>query len=87
MVLTIVILSVLLFASIGVNVYFGAMLDRSIDKNEQYEKWIDDIEKAINNTYNKLKIIDDRQLFEKDDDVGFVFSNIVKLIEKLKLQL
>jgi len=87
MILTIVILGVLLLASIGVNVYFGAMLNRSIDKNEQYEQWISDIENAINITYNKLKSIDDNQMFEKDDDVGFVFSNIVKLIEKLKSQL
>lgn len=87
MILTIVILGVLLLTSIGINVYFGAMLNRSIDKNEQYEQWIADIEKAINITYNKLKLIDDKQMFEKDDDVGFVFSNIVKLIEKLKSQL
>ena len=87
MILTIVILGVLLLTSIGVNVYFAAMLNRSIDKNEQYEQWISDIEKAINITYNKLKLIDDKQMFEKDDDVGFVFSNIVKLIEKLKSQL
>jgi hypothetical protein len=87
MILTIVILGVLLLTSIGVNVYFGAMLNRSIDKNEQYEQWISDIENAINITYNKLKLIDDKQMFEKDDDVGFVFSNIVKLIEKLKSQL
>jgi len=86
MILTIVILGVLLLTSIGVNVYFGAMLNRSIDKNEQYERWISDIENAINITYNKLKSIDDNQMFEKDDDVGFVFSNIVKLIEKLKSQ-
>jgi len=87
MILTIVILGVLLLTSIGLNVYFGAMLNRSIDKNEQYEQWITDIESAINITYNKLKLIDDKQMFEKDDDVGFVFSNIVKLIEKLKSQL
>ena len=87
MILTIVILGVLLLASIGVNVYFGVMLNRSIDKNEQYEQWISDIENAINITYNKLKSIDDNRMFEKDDDVGFVFSNIVKLIEKLKSQL
>ena len=87
MILTIVMLSVLLLVSIGVNVYFGAMLNRSIDKNEQYELWISDIEKAFNITYNKLKMLDDKQIFEKDDDVGFVFSNIVKLIEKLKSQL
>lgn len=87
MILTIVVLSVLLLVSISVNIYFGAMLNRSIDKNEEYELWISDIEKAVNVTYNKLKIIDDKQMFEKDDDVGFVFSNIVKLIEKLKSQL
>lgn len=87
MILTIVILGVLLLVSIVINVYFGAMLNRSIDKNEQYEQWITDIENAISITYNKLKAIDDRQMFEKDDDVGFVFSNIVKLIEKLKSQL
>jgi hypothetical protein len=87
MILTTVTLGVLLLVSTGINVYFGAMLNRSIDKNEQYELWISDIEKAINITYNKLKMIDDKQMFEKDDDVGFVFSNIVKLIEKLKSQL
>jgi hypothetical protein len=87
MLLTIIILSVLLFVSIGINVYFGAMLNRSIDKNEQYEQWISDIQLAISKTYANLKQIDDRQLFEKDDDVGFVFSDIVKLIGKLKSQL
>lgn len=87
MILTIIILSVLLLASIGVNLYFGLMLNRSLDKNEHYEIWIDDIEKSVLLTYNKLKAVDDRQIFEKDDDVGFVFSNIVALIEKLKSQL
>ena len=87
MILTIVILGVLLFVSVGINVYFGSMLNRSIDKNEQYEQWISDMQTAITITYNKLKEIDDRQMFEKDDDVGFVFTNIVKLIEKLKSQL
>ena len=87
MILTIVILSVLLLVSIGVNVYFGAILNRSLDKNEQYEQWITEIQNAITITYNKLKSIDDRQMFEKDDDVGFVFSNIVQLIDKLKSQL
>ena len=32
----------------------------------------------------KLKEIDDKNIFEKDDDVGFVFSEIVKLIELIK---
>lgn len=87
MILTIVILSILLIASIGVSIYFAMMLNRSLDKNEQYEQWITDIETAITITYKKLKVIDDKQMFEKDDDVGFVFTNIIQLIEKLKSQL
>ena len=87
MILTIIVLSVLLIASISINVYFGALLNRNLDKVEEYEQWFNDIERAINITYTKLKLIDDKQMFEKDDDVGFVFSNILKLIEKLKSQL
>ena len=87
MILTIVILSVLLCISIGLNIYFGIRLILFLDKIDSYQKWMNEIELSINNTYQKLKLIDDRQLFEKDDDVGFVFTNIVKLIEKLKSQL
>jgi hypothetical protein len=43
-----------------------------------------DIKKEVSVTYSKLKDLDDKQMFEKDDDVGFVFSEMVKLIEKLK---
>jgi hypothetical protein len=38
----------------------------------------------VENTYRRLKEIDDKQIFEKDDDVGFVFSEIVRLIENIK---
>lgn len=86
MILTIIVLCVLLIMSISINVYFGALLNRNLDKIEEYEQWFNDIERAINITYTKLKLIDEKQMFEKDDDVGFVFSNILKLIEKLKSQ-
>lgn len=87
MLLTIIILGVLLFTSVSFNIYFGMMLYRSIEKLDQYEKWVSDITNAIEITFKRLKAIDDKQMFEKDDDVGFVFSNIVKLIEKLKSQI
>lgn len=87
MILTIVIIGILLIASISINIYFSILLNKFIDKIETDKKFIDDIEKTINLTYQQLKTVDDRQLFEKDDDVGFVFTSIVKLIEKLKSQL
>ena len=35
------------------------------------------------NTYKKLKVVDNRGIFEKDDDVGVTFSDIVNLIKTL----
>jgi hypothetical protein len=84
MILTNVIIGVLLLISISLNVYFIKKLNRLFEKLDLYDEWIDDINSRVNLTYTKLKEIDDKQIFEKDDDVGFVFTNIVKLIEKLK---
>jgi len=84
MILTIIGLSILLLISISLNIYFGIFLYKSIDKIEEYSIWINEIKKHVDDTYVKLKLVDDRQLFEKDDDVGFVFQSIVELIAKLK---
>lgn len=37
----------------------------------------------INQTLLKMKSIDDRQVFEKDDEVGASFSDLVKVINDL----
>lgn len=58
-------------------------VDRLYDKIDQLSNWIGEFKKDTENTLVKLKQIDDREIFQKDDDVGFVFSEIVKLIEKL----
>ena len=84
MTVTIIILSVLLTASICVNIFLAYALDINLDKIEEYQNWILEFKKDLVLTYNKLKDLDDKQMFEKDDDVGFVFSEILKLIEKLK---
>jgi hypothetical protein len=84
MILTIIGLSIFLLISVLLNIYFGVYLYKSIDKIEEYSTWFNEIKKHVDDTYNQLKIVDDRQLFEKDDDVGFVFQSIVELIVKLK---
>jgi len=58
-------------------------LDRNFGKIDTLEKWILEFRNDVNVTHNSLKEVDDKQMFQKDDDVGFVFLEIVKLIEKL----
>lgn len=49
-----------------------------------YEEWIIRFRSQILETYFNLKLVDEKNIFEKDDDVGFVFSNIVEIVEDLK---
>ena len=73
----------MLLASIGLNFYFSNKLLNAISSIEENQQFINKIAKEVDSTYKQLKYIDDRQMFEKDDDVGFVFTNIVDLIDQL----
>ena len=51
-------------------------------KIEVYENWLDMFRTEIDDVYKRIKAVDDRNLFEKDDDVGFVFSEIVRITKE-----
>ncbi len=48
-------------------------------KMEIYESWLEYFRSEVDDVYAKMKEVDDRNLFEKDDDVGFVFSELVRI--------
>lgn len=79
-------LSILLTVSIIFNVFLLVCLKRSFFQIDTLESWVVDIKYLINNTYNKLKNIDDRNIFEKDDDVGIIFTDIKNLIKYLNIK-
>lgn len=82
--LFIIILTTILTISICINIYFFIKMNDLFDLIETMENWNNQYKILVDNTYRKLKEIDEKQIFEKDDDVGFVFSEIVKLIEIIK---
>lgn len=53
-----------------------------IKKIEVYEEWLEYFRTNVNGVYQKIKSVDEKNLFEKDDDVGFVFSEIVRIIKE-----
>ena len=60
-------------------------LKKSFVQIDTLETWLLEFKLLVKNTYNKLKFVDDRRIFEKDDDVGFLFTdllNIIKLTNK-----
>lgn len=63
---------------IGALIYLVVNLDR---KNSVYEAWLSKYRQRIDEVYSQLKSVDERNLFEKDDDVGFVFSELVRIMK------
>jgi len=84
MLVTVIVLSVVLTISICLNIYFFIKMNDLFDLIETMENWTLQYRNLVENTHRRLKEIDEKQIFEKDDDVGFVFSEMVKLIEFIK---
>ena len=53
-----------------------------LKKIEVYEEWLDMFRNEIDQVYTRIKMVDDKNLFEKDDDVGFVFTEIVRITKE-----
>ena len=57
-------------------------LNKKLDEtNTELQTWVTDFRKLVNNVYKKLKFVDERGIFEKDDDVGVIFKNIIEIID------
>ena len=74
-------LLVLLLISSVLNVFLLVSLKKAFIQIDFLEEWLIEFKLLINNTYKKLKNIDERCIFEKDDDVGVIFKNILDIIE------
>jgi Glu-tRNA(Gln) amidotransferase subunit E-like FAD-binding protein len=69
---------------LALSLVFGYVIFINLQKLESYE---DFIEKEITRNealLEALRQIDERQMFEKDDDVGSIFYQIKETIERFK---
>lgn len=74
-------LLILLLISLIINIFLVISLKKSFNQIDILESWLVEFKYLIKNAYNKLKFVDDRGIFVKDDDVGFIFSELLKIIE------
>ena len=76
-----IIVSVTASVTLGYLVYIGQK------KIDIYEQWVLEFRNDVNNVYTQLQQLDDKQIFQKDDEVGVIFLDIVTLIEKLNTRI
>ena len=82
--MTIIITIILCVISLVLNIFLITSLNINLKKIEIYESWIVNYQEIVKETYLLLKEVDDKEIFEKDDEVGAVFSNIREIIQDLK---
>jgi hypothetical protein len=82
--MTVIILSLVLVVSVVLNVFLIKATHLAADKIDEYESWILKYQGIVKETYSMLKVVDEKEIFERDDEVGFVFSNIVSIVNDLK---
>lgn len=70
-----------LLASLILNIFLLVALKKSFQQIDTLESWLVEFKLLVKNTYNKLKFVDDRGIFVKDDDVGFLFTELLNIIE------
>jgi hypothetical protein len=78
-----ILLLILLLVSVSANVFLLITLKKSFNQIDILEDWIINFKNSVESTFNKLKDVDNRGIFEKDDDVGFLFMDLKQIIESL----
>jgi|TARA_B100002003_G_C13912163_1_gene443849 hypothetical protein len=74
-----ILLGIFIVASI-IEVYVIFNLTR---KSEMLETWIEDFSDRMYRAYNDMKVIDAKGVFEADDEVGEVFTQLRDITEQL----
>ncbi len=83
MIISIIILSIFLVASVILNIFCAKRIFKLLDTIEDYNDIFKEIEEYVGNTYKRMKYLDDKEMFQKDDEVGQIFEDIKDLIKDL----
>ena len=84
--ITLIIISILFIFSIFVIFNLLKKLENYEDAVEVYQNFIQSETTRNEALLEALRQIDQRQMFEKDDDVGSIFYQIKETIERFKTQ-
>lgn len=80
-ILLLVIISILLIL-IGILI---KIISIQLDKQKIYERWIVSLQNQAEGIQKTITMLDDKQMFSRDDEVGVVFQQIADLIKSLNV--
>jgi peptidoglycan hydrolase CwlO-like protein len=83
MIITIIILSLALLGSLFANYNLLKNYEKSEEYVENLETWVNQFTASITNMNKELKKIDNKGSFESDDEVGYFYKELKRIIHQL----
>lgn len=77
-------LYIFLSISILINIVLLVCVYKSLSVIDKLENWIIEFKYLIENLYIEMKQLDNKNMFEKDDEVGSLFRQITTIISNVK---
>ena len=74
---------ILLGTVVIINIVSLYIVRNLMNKTERLEDWLENYTEKIHIAYGEMKLLDDRGIFEADDEVGDVFSKLKDVTEQL----
>lgn len=78
--ISLIVIILLLLVVVGL---LAKALTIQVKKNEIYTQWIVELQDKVEDVYQTISQLDEKQMFSKDDEVGSVFQQMVELISSL----
>ena len=75
---------ILLGTVVIINIVSLYIVRNLMNKTERLEDWVENYTEKIHIAYGEMKLLDDRGIFEADDEVRDVFSKLIDGTEQLK---
>lgn len=75
---------IVLVVSCIINVILGFIVYNLFRKIELYETVIQEFYAALSITLHNMRALDERRMFEEDDEVGSVFAELTDIVNELR---
>ena len=84
MTILLIVVSVLLVSSIVVNAVLWKGVNNVLARNEAFEKILSEFYSQVTITIHNMRVLDEKRMFQEDDEVGQIFSQLVDAVNDLR---
>ena len=84
MTILLIVVSVLLLCSVVANAVLWKGVNNVLARNEAFENILSEFYSQVTITIHNMRVLDEKRMFQEDDEVGQIFSQLVDAVNDLR---